>query len=160
MQFTFQYFVMGAVALVAVAALSIFVARPLLAARRKERLEAARKLFHMQRERLEARFVQMAGSSGKPRGLRWVDCDFSDDVTFARDRNTRALSAFVAVTISFEAIDGGGMEDVEAVSNLRAATSVFHFDGQNWITQGRVIMNLEPTEAIEKFRHALELMGD
>ena len=58
------------------------------------------------------------------------------------------LQAFVAVTISFEAIEGGPMEDVEAVGNLRAATAVFYFSGGAWHTDGRAIFNLNPTEAI------------
>ncbi len=131
-----------------------------LAARRKRRLEAARRLFHQRREWLEAKFFDLASHSGKPRGLSWTNCDFSDGVTFARERGSGELSAFVAVTISFEAIDGGGMEDVEAVSNLRAATAVFRHQGDQWFTEGRVIMNLEPVEAIERFREALELIGD
>lgn len=130
--------------------------RAYLVARRRRELELARKTFHQQRERLEAKFVQLASESGSPRGLRWANCDFSDDVTFARERDGGALSAFVAVTISFEAIEGGGMEDVEAVGNLRAATSVFHFQGGRWSTKGRTIMNLEPAEAIERFHQVLE----
>ncbi|MEK6248535.1 MAG: hypothetical protein N2C12_10180, partial [Planctomycetales bacterium] len=58
-------------------------------------------------------------------------------------------------TISFEAIEGGGMEEVEAVSNLRAATAVFFMDGDRWDTRGRVIFNLEPAEAIERFQGVL-----
>jgi len=132
----------------------------LLEGRRHRRLEAARKLFHQRREWLEAKFVELASSSGKPRGLNWKNCDFSDDVTFARDRQSGTLTAFAAVTISFEAIEGGGMEDVEAVGNLRAATAVFQYSAGKWSTQGRAIMNLEPAEAIQRFHRALELIGD
>jgi hypothetical protein len=133
---------------------------PLWRIRQKRQLEAARRLFHQRREWLEAKFLELASSTGKPRGLRWKDCDFSNDVTFARDLHSRALTAFVGVTISFEAIEGGDMEDVEAVGNLRAATSVFRYAGGQWSTQGRVLMNLEPAEAIERFQDALELIGD
>lgn len=140
-------------------ALAIFLPR-LLAARRQQRLLDTRVVFHQRREWLEAKFYDLASNSGMPRGLRWTDCDFSDSVSFARDRQSDDLSAFVAVTISFEAIEGGGMEEVEAVSNLRAATAVFRHDGKQWFTEGRVIMNLEPAEAIERFNQALELIGD
>ena len=75
---------------------------------------------------------------------------------FAKDRATGQLRALVAVTISFEAIEGGGMEDVEAVGNLRAATAVFFFDGTKWKTNGRALFNLNPAEAIEHYRHELE----
>ncbi|NIP84859.1 MAG: hypothetical protein GTO03_04600 [Planctomycetales bacterium] len=131
-----------------------------LARRRRQRLAAARKLFHQRREWLEARFVELASASGKPRGLRWKECDFSDAVTFARDRQTGGLTALAAVTISFEAIEGEGMEEVEAVGNLRAATAVFQYGAGQWSTQGRAIMNLEPAEAIQRFHRALESIGD
>ena len=36
------------------------------------------------------------------------------------------------------------MEDVEAVSNLRAATAVFEFDGRDWDTSGHIVFNLNP----------------
>lgn len=137
---------------------SVIALAALWRVQQRRRLEAACKLFHQRREWLEAKFYELASSSGKPRGLRWKDCDFSNDVTFARDLHTRTLTAFVGVTISFEAIEGGDMEDVEAVGNLRAATAVFRCAGGQWSTQGRVIMNLEPAEAIERFQNALELI--
>jgi hypothetical protein len=66
------------------------------------------------------------------------------------------LYALVAATISFEAIEGGGMEEVEAVGNLRSATAVFVFRRSEWTTDGRVIFNLEPAEALRRFEAALE----
>jgi hypothetical protein len=127
--------------------------------RRRIAENQARRDFHLQRERLECVFVQAAASSGKPRGLRWVDCDFDNDVTYASNRQSRQLSALVACTIRFEAIEGGGMEEVAAVSNLRSATAVFEFNGKQWRTLGRVIFNLNPSETIEHFRDQLVLVG-
>ncbi len=132
---------------------------PLRLSRRQERMAQARKDFHIQRERLEYIFVQRVSTSGKPRGLSWADCDFEDGVAYACDRLSGELSAFVGMTISFEAIAGGGMEEIEAVSNVRSATAVFHFDGRAWQTQGRVIFNLNPTEAIEHFREQLVMIA-
>jgi hypothetical protein len=60
------------------------------------------------------------------------------------------------VTISFEAIEGGGMEDVEAVGNLRAATVVFRLDGPVWRADGRALFNLNPDEAIKHYQNDLE----
>ncbi|MDZ4818396.1 MAG: hypothetical protein SGJ20_05425 [Planctomycetota bacterium] len=134
--------------------------RPMREARRERVLAEAKRQFHRSRERLEAKFVQQAGNSGKPRGLRWVDCDFDNDVTYARDRRNGQLSAFVACTIRFEAIEGGGMEEVEAVSNLRAATAVFFFDpASQWTSEGRALFNLNPTEAIHYYQANLELVA-
>jgi hypothetical protein len=146
--------------LVALLAALYFAWRPYRGIRQEKMLARARREFHLRREGLEAHFLQRAANSGKPRGLRWVDCEFDDDVTYARDRRSGRLSAFVATTISFEAVEGGGMEDVEAVSNLRAATAVFSFDEKTrWTTDGRAIFNLNPAEAIQYYQANLELVA-
>ena len=118
-------------------------------------LEQARKRFQIRREWLEARFFTIASQSGKPRGLEWVECDFEDSVLFARDRQSGELRAFVAVTISFRAVEGGGMEHNPNVGNLRLASSVFQLEGAEWTTSGRVIFNLNPAQAIEHFGQEL-----
>ncbi len=107
--------------------------------------------FRRQREHLEAAFFQTAAASGKPRGLRWKDCEWSDMVEFARDRQAGQLVALVGVTISFEAIEGSDMEGLPAVGNLRNASAVFVFDGARWSTAGRAVFNLNPDEAIRHF---------
>lgn len=119
-------------------------------------LAAARDAFHRQREWLEARFLTLASQSGKPRGLEWSSCDFDDPVAFARDRSSGELRGLVAVTIRFEAIAGGGMEHVEAVGNLRAATAVFTYRDGAWTTAGRALFNLNPTEAIRFYHNELQ----
>ena len=119
-------------------------------------LTRARRDFHICRERLEAKFFDLASSSGRPRGLRWIECDFEDGVVYARNRRTSDIAALVAVTIAFEAIEGGPMEGVEAVSNLRAATAVFVFRNGVWKTEGRVVFNLNPSEAIAHYQDDLE----
>ena len=124
--------------------------------RREEALKRARSEFYLRREWLEAEFLSLAKSRGLPRGLDWVDCDFDDGVAFARDRMTRELRALVAVTIRFEAIPGGGMEDVEAVGNLRAATVVFRYAQNKWVADGRALFNVDPDEAIQRYRNELE----
>ncbi len=118
----------------------------------------ARKEFHLRREWLEAHFLKLASDSGKPRGLAWAECDFQDGVAFARERHTGHLRALVGVTISFEALEGGGMEDNPNVGNLRAATAIFRFDGIEWTTDGRAIFNLNPAEAIKYYENELEFV--
>jgi hypothetical protein len=153
-----------AAGVVAMAGLAIGFAawrrRPSREARDAQKFELQRRSFHRERERVEAKFVELASSSGKPRGLRWKDCDFEDGVAYARDRRSGELCAFVAVTVSFEAIEGGGMEEVEAVGNLRAATAVFRHKDQHWSTDGRVIFNLKPVQAIAHFQDSLVLVGE
>ena len=149
------------VAIAVVAALAAFVAmRPLRAARQAERLARAQRDVHRQREPLEAKFIERAAASGKPRGLRWVDVEFDDDVLYARDRRSRRLKALVAIEVSFEAVEGGGMEEVEAVSRVRAATAEFIHDGDRWATEGRVYFNLAPAAAVKYLSSDLELVAE
>ena len=78
----------------------------------------------------------------------------------ARDRATGQLVALVGVTISFSAIEGGGMEDVEAVGNLRAATAVFNWNGRQWTTDGRAVFNLEPREVLDRYKDSLDPVSE
>jgi len=133
--------------------------RPMRAAWREARLAEARRDFHRQRERLEAKFVQLAAGRAKPDGPQWADCEFDDDVAYARSRSTGELSAFVAVSIEMEDIEDRSPDTPGAVGNLRAATAVFRFDGDHWETDGRAIFNLTPTEAIHFYQRDLEMVG-
>ncbi len=112
---------------------------------------AALDLFRKQRDSLEAQFFQLAANSDKPRGLCWTRCEWGSSIALARDKKTGQLLALVGVTISFEAIEGGDMEGLAAVGNLRNASAVFFFDGLCWSTAGRVVFNLNPDEAIRHF---------
>jgi hypothetical protein len=149
------WWLLPALAAVAVIA-ALLVWRPLKAILQEIQTERARELFALQRERLEAKFLDMAAASGKPRGLRWKDCDWASEVRFARDRTTGQLAALVAVTIRFEAIEGGDMEHVPAVGNLREATAVFYFSRGQWHTSGKALFNMNPDEALDHFKGRYE----
>lgn len=98
---------------------------------------------------------QKAASESAPRGLRLVDCEFSGEPLFAKDKNNGNLRGFLSVTIRFEAIPGGDMEDNPNVANLRAATALFHQEKTGWRPDGKILYNLEPADAIERFSHEL-----
>lgn len=136
----------------------------------------AKQEFRWQRERLEAKFVQIGQQRGGSTIRRWVDCDFDNEVTFVRSRLTGQLSAFVCVTITLENILPG-MESVESRSNetneslppflaepqsrvLRIATGVFVYNGNHWDTDGRVVFNLSPSETIRFYRRDLEAVNE
>ncbi len=130
--------------------------QPLARRSRRRQAEQALLSFRRQREMLEARFFTMASSLGKPRGLRWLDCQWRDQVTFARDRQTGLVTAFVSVNIRFEAIEGGDMEDVAAVGTVREACALFHYQMAAWGTGGRALFNLDPQMAIDRFQDQYE----
>ena len=124
----------------------------------RARLRLAKELLHRRREWLEAEFLSLASASGKPRSLVWAGCEFEDSVAFARDRHSGQLRALVGVTITFAPSDDGGLEDPDAELSQRAATAVFHFDGAQWMTDGRAVFNLNPAETIRRYAHELELV--
>ena len=127
---------------------------------RKRRLarEVARGVaqFRLKREQLEAKFFDLAVSRGKPRGLRWIECDWQDGVAFARDLQSGMLTALVAVNIRFEAIEGGDMEDVEAVGLIRDAAAVFHYQKGRWGTGGKALFNMNPQDALTRLEGQFE----
>ena len=124
--------------------------RPWLTARRRAETDRALRQFRMQREQLEAKFFDLAKSSGKPRGLKWLDCDWQSEVRFARACQTGLLTAFVSVYIRYEAIEGGDMEGVAHVGTLREAAAVFHFQNGRWCTGGKALFNMNPAEAVTR----------
>jgi hypothetical protein len=123
---------------------------------RQCRAERAIRTFRVQREQLEAQFFRLAGSLGKPRGLRWLECDWLDSVTFGRDVKTGMLAAFAGVNIRFEAIEGGDMEGLEAVGMVRDAAAVFHYHRGRWGTGGRALFNMNPADALSHLRGQFE----
>ena len=123
---------------------------PNRAARRQAEADKALQQFRMQREQLEAKFFDLARTSGKPRGLKWLDGDWQSEVTFARACDTGLLTAFVGLQIRFEAIAGGEMEGIAAVDTVRDAAAVFHYQKGRWGTGGRVLMNMNPAEAVTR----------
>ena len=130
--------------------------RPLRHRLRRREARRATQAFRLQREMLEARFFDLACARGIPRGLRWVDCAWQDPVTFARDRKSGLLTAFVSVNIRFEAVAGGDMEDVEAVGTIRDAAALFHYQHGRWGTGGRALFNLNPAEALTRLENQFD----
>ncbi len=139
--------------------------RPCQAAAQEARLTQARKEFHKQREWLEVKFISLAGPQGgslaktltKADGPRWSSCDFDDAVCYVRHRTTGELSAFVEVTVALEGIGHSTASDW--MGNLQAGTAVFRFEKNRWVTDGRVILNLSPSEAVRRFQDDWEMVG-
>jgi hypothetical protein len=116
----------------------------------------AKRRFHVQRERLEAKFLQLATAHSNPDAPRWADCTFADDVAYVRSRKTGELSAFVSVTLLVEEYESAPRH---APENSQEATAVCRFDLDHWETDGRAILNLTPGEAVHYFRDDLEIVG-
>jgi hypothetical protein len=120
----------------------------------------ARALFLSHRPQLQDAFFAAAAASGKPRGLRWKACEWEPAVELARERATGSLTALAGVVIEFEAVEGGDMEGVAAVGNLRNASAVFFFHDGQWRTTGKTVFNLNPDEALVRFQNQYERLTE
>jgi hypothetical protein len=134
----------------------LLLRRPMRSFGKQVQGERALELFKLQRERLEAKFLTAAAATGKPRGLRWKDCQWEREAELVRERRTGQIAALVGVTIQFEAIEGSDMEGLPAVGNLRNASAVFFFHRGHWDTVGKAVFNMNPNEAVEHFKNVYE----
>jgi hypothetical protein len=147
------------VGILAVVAVVLLLRKPLRSFGKQVQSERARELFKLQRERLEAKFLAAAAATGKPRGLRWKDCQWEREAAFVRERRSGQIAALVGVTIQFEAIEGSDMEGLPAVNNLRNASAVFFFHRGHWDTVGKAVFNMNPNEAVAHFKNQYERIG-
>lgn len=115
---------------------------------REVQAERARESFRLQKERLEELVLKSAAATGKPRGLRWLSCRFTDEFTLVRDKATRRLAALIPITVLFDPVPGGDMEQVEAATEPRQATAVMHFRRGQWVSDGQTLFNVTPSDAL------------
>ena len=107
--------------------------------------------FERDRDNFQSAYFSTAAATGIPRGLRWIRCEWpSAPPVLMKDRTTGEHSLLVSVNLSFEAIEGGDMEDVAAVSTVRDATAVFMWKQSRWVPSGRTLFNLCPSDAADR----------
>lgn len=114
--------------------------------------------FEQHRDELHRNYFLVASSSGLPRGLTWKGCDWLSAFVILRDNTTGEINRLAAVNLTFEAIEGGDMENVKAVSTIREACAVFQWDGRRWVPSGRTLFNMDPSTASQKFGEAYEVL--
>ena len=112
--------------------------------------------FERHRKSLEQEYFERASSTGLPRGLSWKKCDWLPSFVLLLDRTTQQPNLLVSVNLHFEAIAGGDMEDVAAVSNVRDACAVFQWQNKSWTTSGRTLFNMNPEEARDRLAMTYE----
>ena len=112
--------------------------------------------FERHRESLERQYFELASSTGLPRGLRWLSCDWLAAHVLLRDRTTKQPNLLVSINLRFEAMEGSDMEDVAAVSNIRDACAVFQWQNNAWTTSGRTLFNMNPEEARQRLAASYE----
>jgi hypothetical protein len=133
--------------------------QPTRAAAREARFHRARRHFRLRREWLEARFVRAAAQRAQSNVVHWSDCEFDDGVAYVRNRTSGELSAFVEVSVPVEEPYGGRGSGLEPGASRRVGTAIFRFDRNHWQTDGRALLNLNPSEAILYYHEDLEVIG-
>ncbi len=151
------WILVGSITLLAAGTVAVW--RPVRAHYLDVQFRRARRDFHWQRERLEAKFVYLAAAQGRSDAAMWDQCQFDDDVAYVRNRSTGKLAAFSAFSFGIDVYDDRSRGSFDLLGNLRAGTAVFQFDGRRWDTEGRAILNLSPFEAIRFYRDDLEVVG-
>ena len=112
--------------------------------------------YQRQRTSLQRQYFELASSTGLPRGLRWLSCDWLEAHVLLRDRTTKQPNLLVSINLRFEAIEGSDMEDVAAVSSIRDACAVFQWQNNAWTTSGRTLFNMNPEVARQRLAASYE----
>lgn len=108
-----------------------------------------RKQYDRHQQELHRNCIAIAAAAGSPRGLVWSHQQWLTSWILVEDTSTGLITMLHGVNLSFEAVAGGEMEEVDAVSTIRDATAVFHYQDGRWGTGGRVLFNMSPESAIE-----------
>ncbi|MCP4787774.1 MAG: hypothetical protein GY903_19460 [Fuerstiella sp.] len=103
--------------------------------------------FQHQQQELQKEFFAHAAATGKPRGLRWKNCEWLSTFALVEDTTQNLFTMFCGVNVSFEAIEGGDMENVDAVCTMREGSALFHLQNGRWGSGGRILFNMNPSTA-------------
>jgi hypothetical protein len=115
--------------------------------------------FQHRQQELQKEFFAQAAATGKPRGLHWKNCEWLTTFALTEDTTQDMFTMFCGVNVYFEAIDGGDMEDVAAVSTVRDGSAVFHMQNGRWGSGGRILFNISPATAAQTAAPDQELIS-
>lgn len=108
---------------------------------------------------LREEYFRAAAAQGKPRGLHWAECSWLSERVLLRERENGQWWVLSAVNLSFEAVAGGEMEGVEAVSMVREACAVFVWSDGSWRASGRTLFNMGTERALTHLEETHEFLG-
>ncbi len=118
------------------------IRRPVRMVWEEVHVDRARESFRRRREWLEARFVSAVLRADEEEGRRWEDARWQDEVSWARDRQTRRFLALVGVHFDPR------LRDDEPLN--RHATAVFEFHKGRWLAEGKRFDQVAPAEALRR----------
>jgi hypothetical protein len=139
------WIVWGGVLLTCLVAAWLILRGPLRQLSEEVHAERARELFRQRREWLEADFLGALAKADPPERLRWEDAHWHDEIHWARDRQTRRLSALIGVHFSSGLFDDD-FPDLAA----RHATALFEFRKGRWHAEGKRLDEVRPDEVVRR----------
>jgi hypothetical protein len=120
----------------------LIVRKPLRQVLEELGFDQGRLQFRQQREWLEARFLTALGRLDPIERLRWEGAQWHDQVHWARDHETRRLTALVEV--HFEP----GPFDPTSEADGDHATALFEYRKGRWSADGKRLDATRPDEAL------------
>jgi hypothetical protein len=126
--------------------------------RRRGRLQLRRLLqrFLWQREQLEARFYDLARKNA-PDPHAWDSIEFGSAVSFVRDRSTGRISALMEITLTPS--DRTPSDPTASAAGEIHATATFLAVRGRWTTDGRVLYNVSPRQALRLYPDRFEALA-
>lgn len=117
----------------------------------RQTLQDAKKVFRLQREWVEAKFVSYAKKTLEPDIWLWDEADFNNEVLFARNRKDGLLYAYLPIIIEMNR----PVRHMHLPKNplfLRQITAIAQFDveSQQWHFTGTTFFNQTPSDLIER----------
>lgn len=118
----------------------------------------ARSRWEKSVQELQSAFCQMACEQDRARGICWSSLEWTDEVVFARDRQSGLITAMAGFTVAFAAT--GLLEDEENAELEREATAIFHFQHGHWGSGGKMLLNMDPQLALARFGDQFESLEE
>lgn len=116
--------------------------------RRATEIDRAVNSFRLQREYVEAKFFDVAGSLGQQPAVRWRECEWQRNATFARDLQSGVITAFVSLVVHFETTEEAQQLGAEGGATACQAAALFHYHEGRWTTNGWILLNMDPDDAL------------
>lgn len=112
--------------------------------------------FRMQREHVEAKFLDLARWIGNVPAVCRIEYEWQRNATFARDLETDLITAFVAIGVRFVEVRPGKHGDFVQINSQCDATALFHYRDGWWETSDCGFLHVDPVRAVIRLQDHFE----
>lgn len=118
---------------------------------RKRKAREAVEVWQLQASEIKLNFLSLIATSQLNPNLRTRDCEWTEEVAFAYERDSGLISAFAGVVLLFESDADGEFESETNLALPRDAVAVFFYRNGLWEWSGRTLFNMDPPVALKRF---------